>query len=230
MATMTYVLGVDACPKGWVGIRTGSDDHPTGHFAATIAELVALATAEAPLAAVAIDIPIALPESAPRESDALARARLGPRRSSLFDTPMRAAIACETFAEANAVNRALCGRGLSVQSYGLRTRILDVQGWLAVDPGIPVIEVHPETSFALAHGAPLTHTKKSWAGMRLRTSILATVGLVLADDLGLAGTFGSADDVLDAAIAAWSARRFAEGIAERLPAEPRRELAPAIWV
>ncbi|MCW2748535.1 MAG: hypothetical protein JWP10_1677 [Nocardioidaceae bacterium] len=230
MATMTYVLGVDACTKGWVGIRMGSDDHPMGHFAATIAELVALATADESLAAVAIDIPIALPESAPRESDGLARARLGPRRSSLFDTPMRAAITCETFAEANATNRALCGRGLSVQSYGLRARILDVQEWLAVEPEIPVIEVHPETSFALAHGAPLAHTKKSWAGMRLRTAILASVGLILPNDLGQAGDLGSTDDVLDAAIAAWSAHRFTEGIAERLPAEPRSELAPAIWV
>ena len=66
-----------------------------------------------------------------------------------------------------------------------------------------------------------------------RWQILARQGLVLDGPLLPAGRHAGPDDVLDAAIAAWSARRLAAGTGQTLPARPE-EMTPggrpmAIW-
>jgi predicted RNase H-like nuclease len=94
---------------------------------------------------------------------------------------------------------------------------------LADAKGDRLFEVHPEVSFwALAGGIPLTHRKKSWAGQMARRSLLATAGVDLPDDLGPAGRVPP-DDILDAAAAAWSAHRIAQGRAGSFPDPPQRD-------
>jgi predicted RNase H-like nuclease len=80
-----------------------------------------------------------------------------------------------------------------------------------------VYEVHPEVSFVAANAdAHLKWSKTSWNGINLRRRILQRQGIVIPDDLGLTGGAGIAD-ILDAAIAAWSANRIAAGTAQRMP-------------
>jgi predicted RNase H-like nuclease len=81
-----------------------------------------------------------------------------------------------------------------------------------------VIEVHPEVSFAALAGRPLQNSKRSWNGQMERRRLLASAGIELPDEL-TAGD-AAADDVLDAAIAAWSAARKDRGEAATVPAEP----------
>jgi len=196
--------------------------------AADIATLLLRAREHIEPAVVAIDMPIDLPLTEPRESDALARRRLGRRGASVFATPMRAALHAPTHAEANAANRAASGKGLSIQAFHLLPRIREVETWLASGVDTPVIEAHPESSFATLAGAPLVHSKRTAAGVLERRALLASVGLEPATtDLDVRG---GVDDVLDAAAATWTALRFVNGEAERLPAEPRGDLSPAIWI
>jgi predicted RNase H-like nuclease len=57
-------------------------------------------------------------------------------------------------------------------------------------------------------------------------------GIVLPDDLGSAGRAAAVDDVLDAAAAAWTARRVAHGQAHPLPDPPEHLTdgrTAAIW-
>ena len=82
------VLGVDACKKGWIGIAGDL----RAYFAVTIGELVERAEVDGSLAVVGIDIPIGLPERGAREADVLARRVVGRRASSVFATPVRAAL------------------------------------------------------------------------------------------------------------------------------------------
>jgi predicted RNase H-like nuclease len=90
-----------------------------------------------------------------------------------------------------------------------------------------VYEVHPEVSFVQANsGMALRWAKASWNGVTLRRRILADHGIVLPDDLGETGAAGIAD-LLDAAIAAWSAARIAGGKAEAMP--DRTSRVGAIW-
>jgi predicted RNase H-like nuclease len=224
------VLGVDACKAGWIGIALDGDK-TRGYLASHINELVDQAAADGPLDVVAIDIPIGLPDEGRRQADVLARAAIGPRRSSVFMTPVRPALLAPTHAAAVAINQELAGEGISVQAYGLRTKLLQVERWVT-DTDHQVVEVHPEVSFAVLAGAPLITRKSTWAGAQRRSELLASAGIRLADDLSAAGT-AAVDDVLDAAVAAWTARRFARGQAICMPDPPEKfsdGLSCAIWV
>src|SRR5918997_4322181 len=80
------VLGVDACRAGWIGIAlTGQNCR--AYVAGAISELVAKAETDGPLAVVAIDMPIGLPDREHRQADVLAKKVIGVLRSSVFLTP-----------------------------------------------------------------------------------------------------------------------------------------------
>ena len=212
------VLGVDACGKqGWVGIR------PTdGAYAGSLVdvELRGLIGRAARAEAIAVDMPLGLVERGWRAADLAARALLGARRSSVFLVAPRAAWeeADGDYATAADRCRVLTGSGLSRQAWALEPKLREARAcWLADER---IHEVHPEVSFrALAGGAPPPYPKKTWRGQHLRRALLAGAGIVLPDALGEADGV-PADDVLDAAVSAWSAHRIALGTAERIPAEP----------
>src|SRR5438045_9299439 len=128
---MQRVLGVDACKAGWVGVVLsvvgsvarsvagsvarsdilGGSDPISAFVAPTIADLVSQVETAGPLAAIGIDIPVGLAERRLRQCDVLAREAAGPRRSSVFVTPVRAALGCSDFTRAVALNRNLAGIG-----------------------------------------------------------------------------------------------------------------------
>lgn len=221
------VLGVDACPGGWVGIVLDRD-RAIGRFAPTLAELVG--PADDDLRVIAIDIPLGLPDTSVRQADLLVRGALGPRRSSLFMTPVRAAVVASTYDEANAINRRLVGQGVSRQSFGLHSRILEADEFVVNRPK-GVIEVHPELSFATMAGTPLAHAKRTWVGARRRRELLRANGIVL-DEVGPEVGPAGVDDVLDAAAAAWTARRRDRGRARAHPQPPQvfsDGISCAIW-
>lgn len=237
------VLGVDRQAGAWVGAllpaRGRGDVALVG--AADLATLVVRAQARAPVALVAVDIPVGLPDTGVRQADVLARRRLGPRASSVFATPVRDALAADTYAQAREISVARTGgRSVSAQSYALRAAILDVDGYVRGGTGLaseeqaprpPVVEVHPELCFAVMAGAPLQTRKTTPEGIAERAGLLASRGLRLPAGLDL-GRRG-ADDLLDAAAAAWTAARVHAGRAERVPAEPEifsDGLDAAIWV
>ncbi|MEV4261157.1 DUF429 domain-containing protein [Kribbella sp. NPDC049584] len=221
------MLGVDACKKGWIGIAGDL----RAYFAVTIGELVERPEVDGSLAVVGIDIPIGLPERGAREADVLARRVVGRRASSVFATPVRAALEAATHAEATALNVVATGKGVSQQAFALAKRILEVDAW-APGAHCAVIEVHPEVCFATMAGRPLLHSKSTWAGGEERRQLLAGVGMSVVGDIGLAGEMAGVDDVLDAAAAAWSAGRYAGGRARAYPNPPERfpnGSSAAIW-
>ena len=217
------VIGVDGCRNAWAAVTLIE-----GRFgrAALLPSLENVLEAEPEATVVGVDIPIGLPESGFRAADLEARQFVGPRRHSVFLTPPRAAVEAPTYLEAAAAARRLTGAGLSRQSYGLRSKILEADA-LAGDR---IHEVHPEVTFRALAGEPLALGKKTAGGALLRLRLLEHVGISLPTDLGPAAV-APLDDLLDAAAAAWSAHRIATGQAETLPAglssAPPSE--PAIW-
>lgn len=227
---MARVLGVDACSRGWVGIALDGS-RCDAYFGVTITDVVAAGDVDGTVDVVAIDIPIGLPDSTNRRADELARGQLGPRRSSLFMTPVRAAVLADDHAAASRINRELTGSGISMQAFRLTPKLLEVEAWMLVS-GRAVIEVHPELSFSTMAGAPLPTRKSTWAGAVQRHRLLAAEGIVIETELGEAGRLAGVDDVLDAGAAAWTARRFSRGAARSLPSTPERfsdGIACAIW-
>ena len=211
------VLGVDACRAGWVGALLAASGHGTPHLVVgpTVADLLRQV---GELAVVAIDIPIGLPDDSRREADVQTRRFVGgAKASSVFTTPVRAAVYAPTYAEANAVSRERVGIGLSRQAFALRRSIQEVDGWWRAGPPAHVVEVHPEASFAMITGAALTSRKRTAAGAAERRAALASVGIGVP---GVVPRGAAADDVLDACAAAWTAHRVAQGRARTFPDEP----------
>jgi predicted RNase H-like nuclease len=225
------ILGVDGCAAGWIGIAL-AENGVRAYAAAKVPDLVEAADADGRIDVVGIDIPIGLPDVGRRRADVLARKEAGPRWASVFMTPVRAAVLAPSFDAALAQNRLHAGEGVSRQAFALGPKILEVDQWVR-EEGRRVVEVHPELSFAGLAGAPLPFGKNTWAGSALRRRVLGEAGVILPDDLGGAGDRCRVDDVLDAAAAAWTARRVSRGEAWCLPDPPESfsdGLKCAIWI
>ena len=217
------VAGADVWKGQWVVVAL--DD---GRFAdAFVAPTIEAALGLVPDAAVVgVDMPIGLPEPGQRRpADEQARAFVGPRWPSVFMTPSADLLEAASAKAANELAKAAGREGISAQAYGLGGLILQGQPVAAGDGRI--YEVHPEVSFATANSnTHLAWSKTAWNGITLRRQILEAHRIVIPDDLGPSGKAGVAD-ILDAAIAAWSAGRIAAGKAERLP--PGQGRIGAIW-
>ncbi len=214
------VLGVDACPGGWVGVVIDTDRRTSVFTATTITSLVALVRETYDVSVVAVDIPIGLPDSGGRRADAEARRELVGKSSSLFSTPVRAALEAPTYEAGRAANLAATdGRtSVSAQAYALREKVLQVDAWVRGRPGVEVVEVHPELSFARMAGAPVLARKKDADGVGARREALAAHGIAAPPWFRGSG-FGE-DDLLDACAAAWSALRHSLGCSESFPETP----------
>lgn len=214
------VLGVDGCRAGWVGVVLGPGPRVRGVSGTAIGAVVEAAVAVAgDLAAIGVDMPLHLSAGGHRPCDLAARSHLGAKRASLFVTPPEPALRAATYGEACAVARRLTGKAPSRQAWALRAKVVELDAWWRGAP-CPVHEVHPEVSFSLMVGAPIAARKTSWAGLAARRAALAGQGVVVPDDIGAAGRVAGADDVVDAAAVAWTARRIAAGIARPFPDPP----------
>lgn len=170
----TAGLGVDGARAGWVVAREGSGA-PELELVAHFEELADEALEIGAL----VDIPIGLPdEDAPvRLCDGAARRRLGPRRSSVFPAPSRAALDAGSWEEANAANRASTGRGLPRQSWGIVPKIREVDLLLQRRPELVgrVRESHPELAFAWLLDGPAGDHKATARGTRVRWRALESL-------------------------------------------------------
>ena len=219
------VLGVDAAGKyGWVGVVV-DDEGFVGARTGSLPELIGWAE---PVAVIGVDIPIGDVAGGVRRADVEARRFGGPRGASVFAAPPAEALGAPSYAEANATLRTLGVPMLSRQAWALVPKMAETAAVAALDPR--VVEVHPEVSFRALAGEPLRWSKKSWNGLLLRRRLLAEADIVLPDVI--AEVQGAvADDVVDAAVVAWSARRIAAGTASTLPDPPEDSdgRAVAIW-
>ena len=236
------VAGVDGVTGGWVMALTGAADGSPVEFSvwATLGDLWSEAGARR-LLVVAVDMPAGLPGAERREADREAQRLLGARRSSLFWTPPLCVLDAADHAEANRRSWDETGRGLSAQAFGLMPKIRELRETLAPDDFAPdarprAAEVHPESSFVRLAGEPMSESKREHAGHQQRLATLAGAFPNIADAAVSAPPAGpprpELDDLLDAAAAAWTARRIAAGDAECLGAGEQDEAGYPmhIWV
>ena len=205
------VLGVDGWRGHWVGARLDG----------RAVTLLALGNVEAVLAVpdvevVGIDMPIGLPENAPRACDDEARRRLRGlgAGSSVFPTPVRAVLGTDDYAEARTISRAhtVPPRAPSAQAFQLVKAIRALDDALGEPPLQHVHEVHPELAFR-ALDARVRDPKVTARGLAQRLAALRSV-MDVDDAMLRAPARVPAVDALDACAAAWSAQRIATGTAE----------------
>ena len=210
------VVGLDACRGKWLAVALDEGGFDDARLAADPAVLLA---EWSDAAVIGVDIPIGLPETPLREADRAAREFVGERRSSVFSTFPSVVLEAPTYEDAKRICVAHEWSKPSIQSYGMRHRIFEIAHLAAADER--VVEVHPEVSFRELLGrtpAP----KRTGVGGSERRLALAEAGIDLPD------LPYPLDDVLDAAVAAWSAMRYAQGKALPLPHGHQDRLG-AIW-
>jgi len=218
-------VGVDGCKGGWLCYVIDLDNYETEFR--IIPDFVEVILEYKCAEVVAVDIPIGLPPSGVRACDLEARKLLGKARgSSVFPAPIRPLLHATTYERACQKSLKVHGKRISIQAFGILPKIRQVDQ--VVSPGLQhwVYEVHPELSFrALNGGRAMKHGKLSLNGRRERLRLLSKLYPEIRLQLGeLKRSQAGPDDLLDAAVAAWSATRIARKKAVHLPAEP--ELDP----
>lgn len=242
------VAGVDGCKGGWVAmtIEPGGDAH-----AERLARLDELFDRPDAPDLIAVDMPIGLPEmSGPqgRAPERLVRAKLGPRRSSVFSIPSRAAIyasadesipAPERYRHVCAIARATSveQKAIARQAFHILPKIIEIDTLLHSRPELRnrIHECHPEVSFWAMNGeVPLAFPKKASPGLTFRRALLEQAGFApdVISALRARALHVGQDDLIDACAAAWTAGRIARNEAVSFPTPPERDahgLPICIW-
>lgn len=222
-----HVIGIDGCPGGWVATLRALDGGPAERrVTGDLASLLALPD----IAAIAIDMPIGLPDRIGpngRGPEKALRPWLGARQSSVFSVPARSAVYAGDYAEANRLSLAHSDppRKISKQCFFLFPKIRVLDGLLRADApnAARVHECHPEGAFMAMNGMkPLVHPKKVKGrvypdGMDERRQLLTTVAGFDPAFLREPPRGSGLDDCLDSAACAWSAARIARGEAVAFP-------------
>lgn len=248
------VSGLDGCRGGWIAVTLELPDRIASAERIDSIEKL-FQRAELP-EAIAIDIPVGLPEfvmAKGRTPERLIRPRLGARQSSVFSTPSRNAIyaginpalpEADRYRQACAIARETseCKKAVSKQAFHIFPKIVEIDSFLRSHKEFTerVYECHPEVSFwAMNREKPLPEPKKikgkpSAAGIGLRRKLLAAHDFqqsIMSDELARSLEIG-VDDLIDACAACWTAARIAEEKAISFPNAPERDafgLPIAIW-
>jgi predicted RNase H-like nuclease len=242
------MAGVDGCRAGWIVARQNTEASDIRiHVYASFAAI--LDPADPPLA-VAVDMPIGLPErigGGGRDPERLVRPLLGARQSSVFAIPSRAAVEAPDYgaACAKALSTSDPPRKVSKQAFMLFSKIREIDALLrsvafTIDPPWRerVFEAHPELAFwRLNSERPLRHPKKVKGrpnpdGLGERRKLLVAGGLPRAVVMAAPPRGAAADDLLDSLALLGVARRIRDGRARSFPDPPGQDahgLPIAIW-
>jgi predicted RNase H-like nuclease len=240
--TGRLVAGLDGCRSGWAGVVLDADN-PTApqmrHY-----ERFGDVLDDAPaLAVIAVDMPIGLPEQVSkggRGAEQAARPLLGPRQSSVFSVPGRAAVMASDYAQACAISLTTSDppRKVSKQCFNLFPKIREIDALMTPALEARVYEVHPEVAFWRLNGERAMALPKkikgraNEPGLAERRVLLEAHGFEEAFFEQKRATGVGADDLIDASVNALIAIRILNGQARSLPTEPARDdrgLRVAIW-
>ncbi len=207
------VAGVDGWKGRWVCVFLNDGALAEVNIFETIHEISQLESPQV----IAIDVPIGLEEGGSREADVAARKLIGGRGSSVFATPPAFCLdpKWHDYHEANQESRRRCLKGIAKQSFALMKYIRDADAASLIDSRI--YETHPEVCFSCLKSGPLEYSKKTWNGQQERIELLQKAGIILPKYLTEEKGKIPPDDLLDAAVAAWSANRIALGVAKAIP-------------
>lgn len=236
-------VGVDWDSGSWIAVGYPESGQPETTMFGTIKELWDNHGKTADR--IVVDVPIGLCEShetpdgcvetdgeLSRQCDDLARQVLGPRSSSVFTPPCRAAAnAAEdddtTYSEVNGTNRDRTGKGLMRQAANIAPGIVEVEELLGQqDDPTAVLEGHPEVCFRAFADEELQFNKRTAPGMNERLAALERnteyengTWRDLAESLADQEYQTGADDLLDALALALTAKA-PDDEWQTLPANP----------
>lgn len=166
-------IGIDGCKNGWLAVNIT----PDGFEVDTFNNIEEICAKFREFDCMIIDMPIGLPESDEDvRPDADARKLLSHRSSCIFNTPCRQSVFAGNYPEANEINRAHLGKGLSRQSFAIINKIREIDDFIKLTPEYvnKIMESHPEICFAMLSPTkrPINEAKNTAEGKNIRISIL----------------------------------------------------------
>ena len=201
------VRGIDGCRGGWLAATVDATTGVAWTWTRDVAALLHDPTVDA----VAIDIPIGLPDAGTRACDREARALLGRRGVSVFAAPVRPVLDCSSYGDARVLLAAAGGPSMSAQAWGIVAAVRAVDDAVSPADEDRVVEAHPELAFARMNGGAALPGKRTTAGVATRLRLLSTWRDDVLDALAEAPPESGLDDALDALACAWVAQRWAAG-------------------
>jgi predicted RNase H-like nuclease len=179
-----------------------------------------------------INIPIGLKDggSGERLSDIGSRRILKARKSSIFPVPCREAIYAENYEKACEINKELTGKRISRQTWNIIPKIRDVDAFLTKNEVFrgKIKETAPEVCFQAFTGFPMRYPKKSPDGFSERMKVLRSI--CLASDKIADSALSkyrrkevAKDDILDALVAAVTAKMGQRYGFQYVPGEPEKD-------
>ena len=239
-------IGVDGCRAGWLAVRltegrdwdvhlfkSGDMARPWNSYDSEFLLL--------------IDTPIGLPDKAfaarkgspVRDCDQQARKLLGHFHSRVFNPPARTSLAASTRREADRLNKQELEvapgikAGVSEQAWGIAPKIRELDELLRSKGGGPKLgtirETHPEICFwALNNSKPVESRKKGKLGREERLRILRRYDRNAKKIIERANSFYrgrgvNLDDIIDAFVAALTAKLAFPDRLATLPSEPETD-------
>ena len=238
MTKAPNAAGVDGAPDGWA-VVTMKANQLIVERANALSDIL---DGSIDYRIIAVDVPIGLLDTyeiGGRVCDRAARKLLGrPRGSSVFPAPVRAVLGATSWSDACVRSRASGpdGKALSKQTYEILRKIEEIDALLQSRPELRdvVREVHPEVCFCELTGNPMAYRKTSVSGRDERRHALARAfpELPMIEKSGRDRRI-AIEDILDAAVAYWSALRLTADNGRSLPVVVPVDstgLPMAIWV
>ncbi|MFD1644148.1 DUF429 domain-containing protein [Haloarchaeobius litoreus] len=214
---MAKYVGLDWASKGWFGVILRDDGSWETDLFPSIWSVWKY---HSDASNILVDVPIGLPSEGKRTCDVKAKEKLSRQQRSVFYTPVREAVYEQNIDEAKATNEKQAGFSIQNQAWGIVPRIREVDEFLDSYPGARdrLHETHPEVCFYSLNGqTPLDSSKKTGEGFRQRKSLLVddspeAMEIIEASTRryttpDYAPMVGGVDDILDALVAAVTARR-----------------------
>jgi predicted RNase H-like nuclease len=221
---LPLIVGIDGCKSGWFAAWQNQEGVIETAVFQSISNLKNFFIGTNQLI-IGIDIPVILSEVMPRQADQLARKLLSKKASSVFTAPTPEMLDQPNYEKASLVSKKLIGKSMSLQSWYLFPKIKDVQNILHYE-NIKVFEIHPELSFrAMNNEKVILESKKTDEGFKIRKSLLDKHFLNLNFD-AIRTKYQKKEvmdnDILDALVVLWSAKRIANNQASYIPKIPEK--------
>ncbi len=172
-----YIAGVDGCKLGWFYVLM---DANSDELEFAVIDKIESLVQKPHVDRIWVDMAIGLTDAQHgRQCEALARKMLRnagvSRASSVFNPPSRQALYCDSYEQANALNKNIVSKGLSKQAWFIVPKMREIDVLLQTKPQFrqALSECHPEIAFtALNNGMPMQFNKKTRAGFDERLQIL----------------------------------------------------------
>lgn len=219
------IAGVDGCKGGWLVAMASGWPCPARPRLVLCPDFPSVLNATMGCAAVAVDMPMGLPDAGEgRDCDRQARALLKARHgagSRVFPPPCRAALAARDWPHFQEVHRTVAGKGVPKQVWAIAPRLREVDAALTPDLQHRVVEAHPELAFAHLAGRVLS-SKHTAQGLGQRLAVLVAASPHALPALAEIPSGPALDDALDVLAMLATAAHVAQAGVEAGPAVARR--------